>query len=193
MPQFFTSPKYDFDNLWSSEVGVTKPISPVPLFSPFFCYTKKYWLPIEHHVHIWQMWPQLSCSDICQIWMGFKESNIFFCMIEIFPNGEINKRSFSNPHPRSMSSARDNFNCLCHFSIKKILEMQIYFSSIPGRCSQTRVKIISVNPDTIGNPWWCTEISGQYCWHIEAKSNWAPFSRQHLQMHFLEWKCTNLD
>ena len=30
--------------------------------------------------------------------MWFKESNSYFCKIENFANGEINERSFSNPH-----------------------------------------------------------------------------------------------
>ena len=42
---------------------------------------------------------QLSCGDTCQIWMWCKESNMHFCKIENFAYGEINERSFSNPHP----------------------------------------------------------------------------------------------
>ena len=52
---------------------------------------------MEYHVHIWQMSLQLSCGDICQIWMWFEESNLYFCKIENFPHGEINERSLSNP------------------------------------------------------------------------------------------------
>ena len=29
--------------------------------------------------------------------------------------------------------------------------------------------------------------------HTEAETKWTPFRRRHFQMHFLEWKCTNLD
>ena len=28
-------------------------------------------------------------------------------------------------------------------------------------------------------------------YHVEAKTKWLPFSRWYIQMHFLEWKCTN--
>ena len=49
------------------------------------------------------MSPQLSCGDTCQIWMWFEESNMYFCETEIFAYGEINERSFSNPHPWSVS------------------------------------------------------------------------------------------
>ena len=83
----------------SPGVGVTKPISSVPLFSEILVMSEET-LAIEYHVYIWQVSPQLSCGDICQIWMWFEESNMYFCHIENFTYGEINERSFSNPHPR---------------------------------------------------------------------------------------------
>ena len=55
-----------------SGVGVTKPISSVPLFSYFFSIAKKNRLTIENHVHIWQVSPQLSCGDTWRIWMWYK-------------------------------------------------------------------------------------------------------------------------
>ena len=60
-------------------------------------------LAIEYHIYIWHASPQLSCGDICQIWMWFEESNMYFCHIENFAYGEINERSLSNPHPRCTS------------------------------------------------------------------------------------------
>ena len=56
-------------------------------------------LAIVYHVHIWQVLPQLSCGDTCQIWMWCKQSNRYFDRIKTFAYGEINERSFSNPHP----------------------------------------------------------------------------------------------
>ena len=56
-------------------------------------------LAIEYHVHIWQVLPQLSCGDTCQIWMWFKQCNRYFCEIENFAYGEIDERSYSNPTP----------------------------------------------------------------------------------------------
>ena len=53
---------------------------------------------MECHVHIWQMSPQLSCSDICHIWMWFE--SVYLYNIEKFPNGEISEGNFSNPQPR---------------------------------------------------------------------------------------------
>ena len=81
-------------------MGVTKPISSVPLFSEFFSIVKNT-LAIEYHVHIWQVSPQLGCGDTCQIWMWYKEFDRHFCEIENFAYGEICERSFSNPHPSS--------------------------------------------------------------------------------------------
>ena len=48
-----------------SGVGVTKPNSSVPLISRFSP-LPKHWLPLEYHIHIWQVLPQLSCGDTCQ-------------------------------------------------------------------------------------------------------------------------------
>ena len=78
----------------------------------------KYILAIEYHVYIWQVSTQRSCGDICQIWMWFKDTDSYFCKIENFAYGEINERSFSNPHPRAlitwsivmMTSSNDNIS-----------------------------------------------------------------------------------
>ena len=80
--------------------GLLSHISPFRYF-PIFSALLKHTLPTEYHIYIWQVSPQLSCGDTCQIWMGFIESNSDFCKIENFAYGEINERSFSNPHPRS--------------------------------------------------------------------------------------------
>ena len=70
-------------------------------YFPNFSALSKHTLDIEYHVYIWQVSPQLSCGDTCQIWKWFKESNRYFWKIENFANGEINERSFSNPHPKT--------------------------------------------------------------------------------------------
>ena len=70
-------------------------------YFPIFSALSNHTLAIEYHVYIWQVSPQLSCGDTCQIWMWFEESNMCFCQVENFAYGEINERSFSNPHPRS--------------------------------------------------------------------------------------------
>ena len=61
-------------------------------------------LAIEYYVYIWQVSPQLSCGDTCQIWMWFEESKLHFCHMENFAYGEINEQSFSNPHPSTAQS-----------------------------------------------------------------------------------------
>ena len=54
---------------------------------------------IEYPVYIWQVLPQLSCDDTCQIWMWYEEFNMSFCHIGNFAYREINERSFSKHHP----------------------------------------------------------------------------------------------
>ena len=78
-------------------------LSRFPSFRYFPNYSawSKHTLDIEYHVYIWQVSPQLSCDDTCQIWKWFKESNRYFWKIENFAYGEINERNFSNPHPRA--------------------------------------------------------------------------------------------
>ena len=68
-------------------------------YFPNFSALSKQTLAIEYHVYIWQVSPQLSCGDTCQIWMWFEKSYMYFCHIENFAYGENNERSFSNPHP----------------------------------------------------------------------------------------------
>ena len=70
-------------------------------YFPNFSTSPKYMLAIEYHVLIWQVSPQPSCDDTCQIWIRFKECNRYFCEIENFAYREIEERSFSNPHPCS--------------------------------------------------------------------------------------------
>ena len=52
------------------------------------------------------MSPQLSCGDTWQIWTRLKIFNLKFYKIKISSNGEINERSFSNPHPWPLVPAR---------------------------------------------------------------------------------------
>ena len=78
--------------------GLLNQFSPFRYF-PHFPLLSKQTLAIEYRVYIWQVSPQLSCGDTCQIWMWFRESNRYFCKIENFAYGEISERSFSNPHP----------------------------------------------------------------------------------------------
>ena len=81
------------------EWGLLSQFSPFRYF-PTFSEWWKQWLPEWYQVHIWQVSPQLSCGDTWQIWTWLKVSNLYFYRIIISRNGEINERSFSNPHPR---------------------------------------------------------------------------------------------
>ena len=70
-------------------------------YFPNFSSLSKHTFTVTYRVYIWQVSPQLSCGDTCQILMWFDESNMYFCKIENFAYGEIDERSFSNPHPWS--------------------------------------------------------------------------------------------
>ena len=94
--------------------GLPSQILPFRYFFNFAALSK-HTLAIVYHVYIWQVSPQLSCGDTCQIWMQFEESHMYFCHIENFPYGEINKWSFCNPHPRS-SDLRKLY-CNKHFTL----------------------------------------------------------------------------
>ena len=74
-------------------------------YFPKFSSLSKHTLTVKYRVYIWQVSPQLSCGDTCQIWMWFKKSNMYFCEIENFAYRDINERSFSNPHPWSNADA----------------------------------------------------------------------------------------
>ena len=78
--------------------GLLNQFAPFPYF-PIFSALSKHRLTMIYYVDIWQVSPQLSCGDICQIWTWFKISNLLFWYNEISRNREINERSFSNPFP----------------------------------------------------------------------------------------------
>ena len=88
-----------------SRVGVTRQISSVravPLFlQVFFSVSSKHCLPLQYRIHIWQVWPQLSCDGTCQMWMWFQKSNWCFCKLWNFPNGDISEWNISNPQSSS--------------------------------------------------------------------------------------------
>ena len=79
---------------WCSEVGVIKQISSVRLFCQIVSIMNSiHILPIEYHIHIWQVSPQLSRGESHQIWLWLKESDRYSCKITHFACGEINERA----------------------------------------------------------------------------------------------------
>ena len=70
-------------------------ISPLWLFKIL----QNWMLDYLNHVHIWQLSPQLSCSDTCQIWMWYVI--VIPCFDKTKKNGRNNKNEgkwFCNPH-----------------------------------------------------------------------------------------------
>ena len=73
-------------------------------------------LPCLNHIHTWQASPQLSCGDICQIWMWYSKSDEYF---NIWKIGYIDKMDwFSNPTP-GLASRKLNPKKWCHFNWSK--------------------------------------------------------------------------
>ena len=94
---------------WSSVTeirgGGTLPISPINFID--FLEATKHYLLLIYHVYIWQMSPQLSCGDTCQISTWSQGPNIGPCIKSVKDiYKEINQQNFSNPHPRD--AGRDN-------------------------------------------------------------------------------------
>ena len=94
-------------------------------------------LAIEYHVHIWQVSPQLSCGDACQILMWYKEPNRYFGRIENLAYGEINERSFSNPHPSTWTlkclntrTHRSTITCYVHEVTNRATTLQWQNTSV---------------------------------------------------------------
>ena len=67
----------------------------LPIFSP----SSKPWLPIKHHIHNWEVSPQLSYGGTCGIWMWFKRSNESF---------KISSTKNRNQNPRSLFAKPDD-------------------------------------------------------------------------------------
>ena len=76
--------------------GLLYQFPPFHYFQKFSALFKHIWV-IEYHIYIWQVSPQLSCGDTCQIWMWFNKSNSSYGKIKHFAYRVINERSLTNP------------------------------------------------------------------------------------------------
>ena len=151
-------------------MGVTKPISSVPLFSSF-SKLSNHWLPIEYHVHICQMSPQLSCGDICQIWMWFIGSNMYFHMMVNFYVGEIKERT-----PFSNSFSVFPQYCSCQISVSETFQWrESTMLRINGDTSSEWIKLVCAIGRNILIQWnfrtrqpfaWCT-LRVAACYAVE--------------------------
>ena len=80
-------PHYSIKYTEWSWVGVTKgqlvnfPIGDISFF-------QKYLLDVLNHFHIWQVSPQLSCGDTCEIW------NWYVVHKHCFNNSEVNRENY---------------------------------------------------------------------------------------------------
>ena len=85
--------------IWpTSGVGVTKPISPVPLFPCFWELSNP--LSYNQHVHIWRVSTQLSCVDTANYGTWLKQSNgSILVKPEMFPAVELTNGTVVTPTP----------------------------------------------------------------------------------------------
>ena len=67
--------------------------------------------------------------------------------------------------------------------------MRVWYWIVPRKKSIH----ITVGPQTEYGEWVNTLQAMGMSYHIEAETKWPPFSRQHFQMDFREWKCMNFD
>ena len=82
----------------SASLAIVRGIQRWPVISPHKGPVTRKMFPLDDVTMIWQVSPQLSYGDTCQIWTWFDEFDIYFCNTINFYNEEIYERSFSNPH-----------------------------------------------------------------------------------------------
>ena len=80
--------------------------------------------------------------------MWFKESNIYFCQIKNFTYGEINERSFSNPHPCCFDTIFVNF---ADFKQSQGLNAPVnYYKIPPAHTNRHIIQHTTLQNDMIG-------------------------------------------
>ena len=108
-----------------SGLGITQPITCTLLYSQIFQPLSKHSLAIEYHIHIWQMSPQLSCINTCQMWRWFKEPNKYFWKIKIFLTEKIMNGALSSPTPAFYVMVANT-----HYCALSILLRSFYFEDL---------------------------------------------------------------
>ena len=82
--------------------GVTKSIWSIPFIFLIFSIVWKHTVAIEFHVDICLVSPQFSCSNSCQIWLWFKESNIYFRKIKFLLTEKWTNGDLVTPTPSAL-------------------------------------------------------------------------------------------
>ena len=95
--QLFYDIKDVFAHL-SQEWGL---LNQFPSFQYFTSFSElsKHWLPIKHHVHIWQMSPMFRCDDISQIWIWCKIKNLIGTFMKISVARKLTNGALVTPIP----------------------------------------------------------------------------------------------
>ena len=89
------------------------------LISPWakFSILQKYLLYSLNHIHIWQMSPQLSCGDTCQIWTRYSIVNVCFDNNGKYGKFRNGDNWLSNPHPCSLWHCYDVCNIVLYWTV----------------------------------------------------------------------------
>ena len=84
---------WGYPGTWYGQTwGLLSQIPPFRYF-PNFSALPKHTLTIEYQIHIWRVSAQISCSDTCQIWMRFKESNRYLSRSKILLTEKLMNRA----------------------------------------------------------------------------------------------------
>ena len=103
------------------------------LLAFLFSELTKPWLLIDYHILIWQVLPQLSCGNTCQIIMWLNGSECYVCIIRNIANGQINESGVYNGNPLPWKDDIRNETgpmCQhpwCHRDLSHISISDIYF------------------------------------------------------------------
>ena len=87
---YFVYCKYFWINVSQQELGS---VNQFALFGYFQIFQN--WLSRLHYMHIWQMSLQISCSDICQIWMCLKDLKRVISKIRNITDTELSRKSLA--------------------------------------------------------------------------------------------------
>ena len=152
-------------------------------------------LAIDYHVYIWQMSPQLSCGDTCQIWMWFKGSSSYFCKIENFAYGEINEQSYSNPHPWTdrFRAVVSSLRTITTSTKRMSCGRSAWFDTLPASLHGVIAKSVHLYEIIGNNSWYLTVMIILYIFyftkmHIQKSTIWDGWLRLvNMQLMFLFW------
>ena len=178
--------KYGKQSLyWNTTLGwgLLSQFPPFRYFSNSSALSKQT-LAFEYRIYIWQVSPQLNCGDTCQIWMWFKESNMYFWHTENFAYGEINERSFSNPHPWWWPWE-------CHKAWYYNTSQKSYINGLVQDCSNFSANALELL-QSVNKPSMCYASLIAFWYHVICASSDYPYFSGLLHWHNVDLNIRNV-